>query len=73
MTRIGTHVIEMADVDVVERGDGPCFAPEALGEPLPRDLDGHIPAKARVVRAIDRTHAAGADRRHDPVRVQQRA
>ena len=39
---IGTNVIEMADVGVVERGDGAGFLREALGELLPGNLNGNL-------------------------------
>ena len=64
---VGTDIVQRADVGVVQRGDGPCLALEPVAEVLARHLDGDIAPDTRVVRAIDDTHAAGANLRDDLV------
>ena len=54
---VGTDVIKVADVGVVQRGDGAGFAGEALGELRARDFDGDVAAQAVIVRAIHLAHA----------------
>ena len=60
-------VVDGADVRVVQRGDRPCFTLKPLacqvgaGEPRRQHLDGDLAVEARVARAIDLAHAAGAD------------
>ena len=64
---------------VVEGGDGAGLTLEALPQRrAPRevggkDLDGDGPVEARVPRAIDLAHAAGAERSGDLVRAEPRA
>ena len=72
-------VVEDTDVGVVEGGDGAGLTLEALpqrrapGEVGGKDLDGDGPVEARVPRAIDLAHAAGAERSGDLVRAEPRA
>jgi len=60
-------VVDGADVRVVQRGDRPCFTLKSLTRNLgagqiPRqDLDRDLAFESCVARAIDLTHAAGAD------------
>ena len=69
-------VIEMADVGMIQAGDGPRLALEALlqirvgGEVLGQHLDGHGALQPRVARAIDFAHPARARRPHDLVGAQ---
>ena len=71
-----SDVEERADVRVAERRDRPGLAVEALQEllvlrePGGEHLDRDVPAEARVARAPDFAHAAGAERSCDLVRSQ---
>ena len=67
---VGADVEERADVGVVQRGDGPRFALEPFTELLSGDLDGDVAPGSRVVRAIDLSHAPGANLRGDLVRTE---
>src|SRR5437867_1175086 len=64
---------------MVERGGGPRFllkAAEAIGigrELRGQDLDGDIASEARIARAVDLAHAAGANGRDDLIRAEPRA
>ena len=58
---IGADVVDLADVGMVERGDGFGFALEAFGELGGGDFDGDVAVEAGVVGAVDFAHAAGAD------------
>ena len=66
-------VVKGADMRVVQAGDGAGFALEALakfrvgGQVGRQNLDGDGAVEARVFRAIDLAHAAGADERQDLV------
>ena len=61
-------VVEMADVRMIQRGNGAGFALETLlefgigGEMSGENLDGNGAIEARVFRAVDLAHAAGAER-----------
>jgi len=65
------ELVNRQDVGVVERGDGAGLALEALqplgltGQRLGEDLDRHLATQPRVESAVDLTHPAGAERRHD--------
>ncbi len=67
---VRSDVVQLTDVGMVQRGDGPRLAFETLAETLSGDLEGHIAAKAGIAGAIDFTHAARADGRHDFVRAE---
>jgi hypothetical protein len=67
---IRTHVVYVADVRMIEGGDGAGLALETLVEPLGGNLDSDITAQARVMRAIDLSHATLANERHDFVGAQ---
>ena len=75
-TCFAPDVVERADVRMRELRDGARLAIEALpelgvlGELRRQHLDGDDAVQARVLRAIDLAHAAGADRRLDLVRTQ---
>jgi hypothetical protein len=64
-------VVELADIGMIQGGEGAGFAFEALlqfgrgGEVRGEDLDGDGAVQAGVAGAIDFTHAAGAERRFD--------
>jgi hypothetical protein len=63
-------VIELANVGMVQGGDGAGLAFEAIGEPLRCDFDRHHAVQPGVAGLPDFTHAAGADRRQDLVGAQ---
>ena len=58
---IRADVVEVADVGMVQRGDGAGFTIEALGESFFGDFDGDFAAEARVVGAVDLAHPARAE------------
>jgi hypothetical protein len=66
-------VVQRADVGMVQRGDGLRLALEALanllvaGQHRGNQLDGDIAIQARIARAMDLPHAAGAERAEDLV------
>ena len=55
---VGSDVVEMADVGVVERRDGSGLAVEAFRELGGAGLDGDVAAEAGVVGFVDFAHAA---------------
>src|SRR5262249_21922535 len=67
---VGADVVNLADVGVIEGGDGADFALEPVAEVLRGELDGYVAAHARIVGAVDFAHAAGAEWRQDFVRSQ---
>ena len=52
------HIVERADVGMVERRDGAGFAVEAFGELSGGDFDGHATAKTSVMGFPDFAHPA---------------
>jgi RNA polymerase sigma factor (sigma-70 family) len=54
---IGTDIIELADIRMIQRRNGPGFTLEMIGELPPAKLDGHVTANAGVVRFPDFSHA----------------
>src|SRR5262249_51192244 len=62
------HVIELADMRMVQGRHGTSFALEAFAELVDRDLDGDIPVQARIAGAINLTHPPSANEREDFVR-----
>jgi hypothetical protein len=62
-------VVERADVRMIQRRDRARLALEAraqvlaLGDALRQDFDRYLPVEARVARAVDLAHAAGAEAR----------
>src|SRR5579872_657210 len=68
-TVLRADVVEMANVRMIQRGNGAGFALKTLlklgsvGEVSGENLDGHEAIEARVFRAVDLSHAAGAQRR----------
>ena len=72
---VAADVVDGEDVGVIERAGGARLlleAAQAVGvgrERRGQHLDGDVAAEARVARAIDLAHAAGADRSDDLVRA----
>jgi hypothetical protein len=64
------HVVERADVGMVQRSDGMRLALEALAEAVVAFLDGDGAVQARVARLPDFAHAAFAQRPKDLVGTQ---
>ncbi len=67
---IGPDVVELADIRVVEGGNGASFAFEAFGESFGHDFDGDGAIETGVAGFVHLAHAAGADERDDFVRSQ---
>jgi hypothetical protein len=67
-TVLRADVVEMADVRMIQRGNGAGFALKALlefgivGEMSGENLDGDSAIEARVFRPVDFSHTAGAER-----------
>ena len=59
--------VDRGDVRVIERRQGPRFAPEPRepigigGDGVRQALDGDVPLEARVARAVHLAHSTGAD------------
>ena len=70
---VGTDIVNVADVGVIQRGDRANLALEAFAEPLGGNLDGHLAPHARIAGAIHLSHAARADERQDLVGAQTSA
>ena len=70
---IGTHLVDLADVWMVDRGDGARFAlePAVVLREHPLDPDGAI--QSSVVRVGDLAHTSRADERFDRVWAEPRA
>ena len=70
------ETVDVGDVRMVQRGQGPGLALKPRdplrvgGERLGQDLDRDGAIQLRVPRAVDFTHAAGAERRQDLVRAE---
>src|SRR5262249_54085294 len=64
---IRTHIIECADVRVIQRCDRPRLAQEPVREVPLAVLDGNDPVETNVARFPDLTHAACAEWRQDLV------
>ena len=64
---IRPDVVEMADVGVVERGNGTGFTGKPLGELGVGNFDRDIPIQTGIVGAIHLAHATLADEREDLV------
>ena len=62
---VGADVLELADVGVVEGGDGAGFALEALSEFGFGGFDGYGAVETGVAGFVDFAHAAFAKRRED--------
>jgi hypothetical protein len=76
---VTAHVVERADVRVVQCGDRLRLAFEArapLGvgaELLGQDLDGDVAVEARVAGSVNLSHPAGTDGGQDLIRAEPRA
>ncbi len=71
-----SHVVNGADVRIVQRGCGVCFALEALlrigisGETRRQNLDRDVSIETRVSGTVNFAHSAGANGRFDFIRAQ---
>ncbi len=65
---VRTYVVKVADVGMVQRGDGSRLSFKAFCEIALRDLDRDDPIQARVAGLPHLSHAAGAERRKDFIR-----
>ena len=57
---IRADIVNLADIGMIQRGDGFGFPLEAFGKPGVGNLDGHIAIEPRIARFPHRSHAAGA-------------
>jgi hypothetical protein len=62
---LAADVVQRADVRMVQAGDGPRLALEALGEVARANLDRNRPIQSRVARAKDLAHPPGTQRGDD--------
>src|SRR5262249_16396290 len=67
---VGSDIVEMADVRMVQRGDRARLALGAIAEPSDGGLDGDRAAQARIDGFVDFTHPPRTERHHDFVRTQ---
>jgi hypothetical protein len=67
---VGTDVIDLADVGVIQRRHRARLALETVSEALRRNLDRHIASHARIEGAVHLTHAASTERRQNLVRAE---
>ena len=58
-------IVEVANMRMVQRGDGPDFALEALTRAGLEDLDGDGAVETGVAAFVDFPHASSANRRED--------
>ena len=70
---VGANVVEVADIGVVQCGDGACLAAEALAERFFGNFDCDVAPQPRVARPVHLAHSAGANEREDLVRAEPRA
>ena len=64
---IGAHVVERADVRMIQSGDGTGFAPETVGKPFRAHFDRDVAAEPGVARFPDLAHAASTSPPNDLV------
>jgi hypothetical protein len=57
---IWPNIVNLADVRMIQRRNGPGFALKAGAESSLRNLDGDVPVQARIARAIHLSHTARA-------------
>ena len=62
---IGTDVVDLTDVRMVESGDGAGFPSKSFRVLLGGNLESDHPVEAGVASLIDDTHPAGADLREN--------
>ena len=62
---VGSDVVEMADVRMIQRGDGAGFAFETFAEAFARNFDRDLAAQTRVAGAVHLAHPPLADARQD--------
>ena len=67
---VRSHVVEVADIEMIQRGHGADFAVEALVETLGGNFDGDIATGARVVRTVHLSHPTFAHECEDFIRGQ---
>ena len=78
-TLLRAHIVEMADLRMIQRGNGTSFALETLlefgigGKMSRENLDGNGAIETRVFRAIDLAHAPCAEGRLDFIGTKFRA
>jgi hypothetical protein len=68
---IRPHVVERADIDVIQRSNRTCLALKSLTELLRGDFDCDVPAQPRVACTVDFAHASGANLLRNLVRPER--
>jgi len=67
---IRAHIMQRADIRMIQRGHRPRLQLEALGKPFVRDLDRDNSLQPRVASLVDFAHPARADALDNLVRSQ---
>ena len=67
---VGTNVVQLTDVGMIEQSDGAGFALRALGVLFHCDLDRHKAIQTRIPSFIDLSHSARTYGREDLVGAQ---
>jgi hypothetical protein len=62
---VGANIVDLADVGMVQSGDGLGFARKSIAELVGRRLDRDIAIEARIPGAVDLAHTALAEQRKD--------
>ena len=78
MARRLAHVVDNANIWMIERRSGASFTLETLsqslsGKPFRQNFNGYVAMEPRVLRRIHLTHAAAPDGREDLVRAESLA
>src|SRR5215469_3505547 len=64
---VGTDIVKLADMRMIQRRHRAGLALESLAESLFRDLDRHGAVQARIARPVDPAHSSGAYEILDPI------
>src|ERR1051325_2250528 len=67
---VGTNVVNLAYIGVIQSGHSTDFALESIAEVLGGNLDRHLPPHARIAGSVHLAHAAGPNGREDLIRSQ---
>src|SRR5205085_2851065 len=69
---VGTNIVNVADIRMIQRRDGMDFALEPIAEALSGSLDSHFAPHPWIAGAVHLAHAARAQRRQDLIRAELR-
>src|SRR5207248_398988 len=67
---VRADIVNLADIGMIQRGDGANLALEPVAEALGRYLDCHFATHPRIACTVDLAHAACAEWRDDLVRAE---